>query len=110
MIEIAKNVTNLANETAAVDAFKLILTNLSISYFHDTPLPENETKGEAFTKCTDEESAMKYCPTRWKAMMKWFSFAQMVMSSLSFISAKTRILIIVQKHNLLKLCLKCFLI
>lgn len=80
VIEIAKNVTNLANETAAVDAFKLILTNLSISYFHDTPLPENETKGEAFTKCTDEESAKKYCPTRWKAMMKWFSFAQMAMS------------------------------
>lgn len=55
-----------------------MLLDRKTNYFNDEPLPENETKGEAFIKCNNEGGAKKFCPNRWKAMMKWFEFAQMV--------------------------------
>ena len=76
--EIARNISGLANTTQAIKAFHKILTNHSLSYFHDEPLPINETRGDAFQLCKNEETAKVNCPKRWKAMMKWFSFAQMV--------------------------------
>jgi len=78
--EIARNVTGIPDTEKAVKEFQKRLTNHSLSYFHDQPLPENETKGDAFSLCKNEESAKIHCPNRWKAMMKWFSFAQMAMS------------------------------
>ena len=69
-----------SNKTLAVEKFQARLLNLSLSYYHDEPIPDNETKGDAFIKCSDEEKAKKYCPKRWEAMMKWFDFSRMVCS------------------------------
>jgi len=77
-LEIARNITKISNTSQAITAFQSILANHSLSYFHDEPLPENETRGVAFVRCKNEETAKIHCPNRWKAMMKWFSFAQMV--------------------------------
>lgn len=80
VIEIATKETNEINSTLAVEKFKILLKNLSLSFFHDEPLPENETRGDAFRNCATAATAEINCPTRWKAMMKWFEFAQMTMS------------------------------
>lgn len=83
MVEIAKNMTHLNEEKVAVKAFQNILNNFSISYFHDESLPENETNKEAQMRCSSDETAKRYCPKRWAAMMKWFKFAQMVKTLVS---------------------------
>ena len=78
MIEIAKNLSKQLNESEAIRSFQGILRDFSTSYFHDEPLPENETNVEAHKKCVSDETAAIHCPKRWQAMTKWFKFAQMV--------------------------------
>ena len=78
MIHLAKTYTNISNWTTAVHEFQNVLNNLSVVSFHSTPLPVNESNEYAYTRCTSDESAKKYCPRRWEAMMKWFQFAEMV--------------------------------
>ena len=41
-------------------------------YFVIKDIPKNETNKVAHVQCTDEETAKKYCPTRWAAMQNWF--------------------------------------
>lgn len=79
MVEIAKQVTNISdNESLAIHMFQDRLKNRSLNYFNDKPFPGNETGERAHKMCNNEENAKIYCPTRWKAMTKWFSFSRKV--------------------------------
>ena len=80
MVSIAKKVTRIAVDGDAVKAFQNVLLDLKTSYFNSKPIPANQSQGEAFKKCVSDESAQKYCPQRWEAMMKWFRFAESVMT------------------------------
>ena len=78
MLEVARKVTQISDTDEAVKAFQNLLSNHSVSFYNEAPLPENETTGDAFTKCTSEETAKINCPNRWKALMKWFESIEMV--------------------------------
>ena len=78
MVDIAKRVTKINDEEEAIKVFRKRLTDRKHSYFNEEEIPKNETSGEAYTKCISDDTAKKYCPKRWEAMMKWFRFAQMV--------------------------------
>ena len=80
MVDIAKKITNITEEDKAVKVFQGVLRDLKSSYFNTEPLPVNQSSGDAFMKCVSDESAQKYCPKRWEAMMKWFRFAESVMT------------------------------
>lgn len=77
VVEIAKEVTNIHNNSdQAVKEFREIL-NSSNSYFDD-PIPKNESDETAHRKCSDLAGAEKYCPARWAAIQKWFEEARKV--------------------------------
>ena len=82
VIEIAKNVTKISNETEAVAAFRRILRNQS-SFYNDAPFPEIESNGTAHKLCTNMEEARKYCPKRYESLLKWISTCRETMSMLS---------------------------
>lgn len=82
VLEIAKNVTGISNVTAAVIAFRKILSNQS-SFYNDEPFPEIESNGTAHKRCTDLEKARKYCPKRYESLLKWISTCRETMSMLA---------------------------
>lgn len=63
--------------TQAVEAFRKKL-NSSESFFNDEPIPKNESDKNAHVKCSTPAGAEKYCPTRWKALMRWFKESRRV--------------------------------
>ena len=79
---IAQNVTGISNKTEAVAAFRKILTNQS-SYYNDAPFPKIESNSTAHKRCTDLTKARKYCPERYKSLLKWMSTCRETMSMLS---------------------------
>ena len=70
------------NETEAVAAFRKILTSQS-SFYNDAEFPEIESNATAYKRCTDEESAKKYCPQRYKSLLKWKATCRETMSMLA---------------------------
>ena len=80
MVDIAKKVTKIKEDKKAVKEFQEVLRDLKSSYFNTEPLPVNQSSGDAYTLCVSDETAKKYCPQRWEAMMKWFRFAESVMT------------------------------
>ena len=52
--------------------------NHSDMYFIQEEIPKNESDENAHVVCGDVEGAKKCCPTRWRAMKKWFDEAHMV--------------------------------
>lgn len=69
-VDIAKKYTNEQVNTTAIDRFKDVLRRPDMS-FNNKSFPSNESDNNAFIKCTDDESAQKFCPQRWKAMQAW---------------------------------------
>ena len=69
-MDIAKKYTNEQVNTTAIDRFKDVLRRPDMS-FNNKSFPSNESDNNAFIKCTDDESAQKFCPQRWKAMQAW---------------------------------------
>ena len=41
--------------------------------------PDNESDTEAHKTCNDARSAEKYCPIRWKSVMKWADVSNVMM-------------------------------
>ncbi|XP_046857376.1 uncharacterized protein LOC124450775 isoform X2 [Xenia sp. Carnegie-2017] len=82
VVEIAKNVTGLSHETAAITAFRKILANQK-SYYNKKPFPEIESNATAHQRCTDIESARKFCPGRYKSLKAWIASCRKVMSMLA---------------------------
>ncbi|XP_028411290.1 uncharacterized protein LOC114533870 [Dendronephthya gigantea] len=79
VLEIARNLTGLSNDTEAVREFRKML-NKSSNYYNEEPFPKNESNEEAHKKCSNIEGAKKYCPKRWEAAEKWWADARMAMS------------------------------
>ena len=63
-------------------AFRKILTNQS-SFYNDAPFPQIESNSTAHKHCTDLTKARKYCPERYKSLLKWMSTCRETMSMLS---------------------------
>ncbi|XP_046857657.1 uncharacterized protein LOC124451071 isoform X1 [Xenia sp. Carnegie-2017] len=82
VVEIAKNVTGLSNETAAITAFRKILANQT-TYYNKKPFSEIESNATAHQRCTDIESARKFCPERYKSLKAWIASCRKVMSMLA---------------------------
>lgn len=85
VLEVARNVTGLDNNTEAVKKFREMLTDRS-NYFNEEPFPKNESDEEAHKRCSNIEDAKKYCPKRWEAAEKWWAAARMVNIKYIFIS------------------------
>ena len=85
VLEVARNVTGLDNNTEAVKKFREMLTDRS-NYFNEEPFPKNESDEEAHKRCSNIEDAQKYCPKRWEAAEKWWAAARMVNIKYIFIS------------------------
>ena len=79
-VDIAKKITKISDEDEAVRKFQGVLLDLKTSYFNTEPIPANQSQGDAYKKCVSDETAQKYCPQRWEAMMKWFRFSESVMT------------------------------
>ena len=69
--------------------------NQSDMYFVQEEIPKNESGEKAHVRCGDVEGAKKYCPTRWRAIQKWFALSEMV-SDLSLYSKHTYIATVVK--------------
>lgn len=82
-------VTKEADNDTAKEKFIQRL-NQSDMYFIPEEFPKNESDEKAHVRCGDVEGAKKYCPTRWRAIQKWFAFSEMV-SELSLYSKHTYI-------------------
>ena len=79
ILEVARNVTGIRNDTEAVKQFRAMLTNQS-NYFNDESFPKNESNEEAHKRCSNTEDAKRHCPKRWEAAEKWWAAARMAMS------------------------------
>ena len=97
-------VTKEADNDTAKEKFIQRL-NQSDMYFIPEEFPKNESDEKAHVRCGDVEGAKKYCPTRWRAIQKWFAFSEMV-SELSLYSKHTCFATIKQILSVLSFCRK----
>ncbi|XP_048577613.1 uncharacterized protein LOC5510429 isoform X2 [Nematostella vectensis] len=80
-LKIAREITgNESNETAKAEFIKML--NQSEMFWSDA-IPQNESDKRAHEICQSVDMAMKFCPTRWKAIQAWFKEARQVMSTLA---------------------------
>lgn len=77
VLEIARSVTGQADNETAKDLF-IERLNQSDMFFNEKPFPANESNKKAHDLCSSVEGAMKYCPSRWETIQKWFSEARRV--------------------------------
>ncbi|XP_031556875.1 uncharacterized protein LOC116293574 [Actinia tenebrosa] len=82
VLSIAKEITGISNQTNAVRVFQEKL-NEPAQWHNDRTFPENESNAQAYKTCVDHQSAEKYCPVRWAAMVKWTRYIQYVMGLIS---------------------------
>ena len=70
LIEASKKYTGATDEKEAIAKMKKVFESDSM-WHGDLKFPANESDAHAHKTCTDDESARKYCPTRWKSVEKW---------------------------------------
>ncbi|XP_001640303.2 uncharacterized protein LOC5520476 [Nematostella vectensis] len=80
-VSIAKQVTGEIDEDVAVSKFRTKLSSRAM-FFNSKPFPANESDENAFSVCSTEASAQRYCPQRWKAYEVWKSSAGHIYQSL----------------------------
>jgi len=89
VISIAKEYTKKSDEAEAIQAFQEVL-NSSSMWHNNGSFPKNESDEIAFKNCTSPETAVQYCPVRWKAVNKYvkYSGTPSVLSPISHKSIK----------------------
>lgn len=80
-VDIAKSVTRLDNETAAVKSFRQLIDSPTM-YFNEAPFPKNESDERAHRKCKNEKDAREFCPVRYAALQRWFEFSRSTLCQL----------------------------
>ncbi|EDO28802.1 predicted protein, partial [Nematostella vectensis] len=83
-VSIAKQVTGEIDEDVAVSKFRTKLSSRAM-FFNSKPFPANESDENAFSVCSTEASAQRYCPQRWKAYEVWKSSAGHIMNALRLV-------------------------
>ena len=59
MLNIAKSVTGLNDNTKAVESFRKLIHSPSM-YFNEAPFPKNESDERAHRKCNSEKGSKIY--------------------------------------------------
>ncbi|EDO47486.1 predicted protein [Nematostella vectensis] len=79
VINIAKEITKISNETAAIPAFQALL-DARDQWHNNMSFPPNESDAHAYRTCVDDASARVFCPRRWEAMRAWCDYIMEVMA------------------------------